>query len=68
MQIKFSQAKDGLIIKIPDSLIPGGLEISFKTDTELTQSLCKVVAAKDKTIASHSVRGEDSDHWVIDIG
>ena len=47
MQIKFSQAKDGLIIKIPDALIPGGLEILFNVDPELSQSLCKVISAND---------------------
>ena len=67
MQIKFSQAKNGLISKIPEKLIPGGLEILFNTDPELSQSLCKVVSANDKTIASHSVQGENPAHWIIDL-
>ena len=68
MQIKFSQTKDGLIIKIPDTLVPGGLEILFNTDPELNNSLCKAVSANDKTIASHAVQGDDPGHWFIDLG
>ncbi len=68
MQIKFSQAKDGLIIKIPDTLIPGGLEILFNTDPELSQSLCKVVSENDKTIAKHLIQDEEVAHFSIDLG
>jgi|GEM_PF-6551942 len=67
MKIEFSQAKDGLIMKIPDTLIPGGLEILFNTDPKLNQSLCKIISANDKTIASNSVIDEEPTHWFIDI-
>ena len=68
MQIKFSQAKDGLIIKIPDTLIAGGLEILFNADPDLNQSLCKVISANDKTIASNLIQDEEVAHFSIDLG
>ena len=65
MEIKAAQAKEGIILRIGDPSLPGGLVILFNAGAKDAGSVCRVIAGENKTLAYHQTAGDAAKFWGI---